>query len=157
MQKIAPCLWFDRQAEEAVQFYTSLFIKSKILNKTYYGEGAPLPRGSVLTINFELEGQEFIALNGGQTFQYTPAISLFVNCAFQAEVDELWEKLSQGGAKGQCGWLTDKYGVSWQIVPEALRAMLLDKDPEKTNRVLQALLPMTKLDLATLQKAYDQA
>jgi predicted 3-demethylubiquinone-9 3-methyltransferase (glyoxalase superfamily) len=160
MQKITPHLWFDNQAEEAVQFYVSLFKNSKILNVARYGEaGAKIsgrPQGSVMTVTFQLDGQEFIALNGGPLFKFTEAISFLVNCETQAEVDELWEKLSEGGAKGPCGWLKDRYGLSWQIVPKALGEMMQDKDPKKSEKVMAALLQMTKLDLAGLKRAYEQ-
>src|SRR5947209_5324409 len=126
-------LWFDNQAEEAAQLYTSLFKKSKIVSITRYGEGAPLPKGTAMSVIFELEGQEYMALNGGPYFKFTEAISLFVKCETQQEVDYFWEKLSEGGQKSRCGWLKDKYGLSWQIVPVALSQMLQDKDPEKSN------------------------
>ncbi len=156
MQKITPCLWFNNNAEEAVRFYTSVFRNSKILKTSYYGEGAPLPKGTVLTITFELNGQEFMALNGGPHFKFTEAISLIVNCETQNELDEVWEKLSSnGGSEVQCGWLKDKYGLSWQIVPTVLGKMMQDKDAEKTNRVMQAVLQMKKLDIKLLKKAYE--
>jgi len=160
MQKITPFLWFDDQAEEAVNFYTSIFKNSKILGMTRYGdEGAKAagrPKGSVMTVAFKLEGQEFTALNGGPVFTFSPAISFVVNCKTQKEVDELWEKLSEGGEKDQCGWLKDKYGVSWQIVPIVLGKMLQDKDPKKSKRVMEAMLKMDKIDIKTLKKAYEQ-
>ena len=160
MQKITPFLWFDNQAEEAVNFYTSIFKNSKIKSVTRYGEaGAEAsgrPKGTVMTVTFELEGQEFIALNGGPHFKFTEAISFVVNCETQGEVDELWEKLSEGGEKGQCGWLKDKYGVSWQIVPTVLGEMLQDKDPKKSEKVMKALLQMGKIDIKTLKQAYEQ-
>jgi predicted 3-demethylubiquinone-9 3-methyltransferase (glyoxalase superfamily) len=160
MQKITPCLWFDDKAEEAVNFYASVFNKSKIKDVTRYGEAgakvAGRPKGSVVTVTFELEGQEFMALNGGPVFKFSPAISLMVHCETQEEVDKLWEKLSSGGEKGQCGWLTDKYGVSWQIVPAVLGEMLQDKDAERSERVMGALLQMNKLDIQTLKRAYQQ-
>ena len=155
-QKIAPFLWFDNQAEEAVNFYVSIFKHSKVTSISRYGEAGPGPKGTVMTATFELEGQEFIALNGGPEFKFTEAISFFVNCETQAEVDELWEKLSAGGEKGPCGWLKDKYGVSWQIVPTALGEMLSDPDPEKSKRVTQAMLQMKKLDIDALRRAYEQ-
>lgn len=158
MQKITPFLWFDHQAEEAARFYISVFKNSRILSTAYYGEGLPLPAGTVLTVDFELDGQEFTALNGGPEYQFTPAISLYVHCETQAEVDALWNKLTaDGGQEGQCGWLTDKYGVSWQIVPEVLPQMLQDKDPQRVNRVLQAMLPMKKIEIEKLQQAYEKA
>jgi predicted 3-demethylubiquinone-9 3-methyltransferase (glyoxalase superfamily) len=160
MQKITNCLWFDDKAEEAAQFYVSLFKNSKILNVTRYGktvaESIARPPGSVMTVTFQLDGQEFMALNGGPHFKFTEAISLMVNCDTQAEVDELWEKLSAGGEKSQCGWLKDKYGLSWQIVPRVLSEMMQDKDPKKTERVMGAVMQMTKLDIAALKRAYEQ-
>ena len=155
MQKITPFLWFDNNAEEAVNFYTSIFKNSKIGNVTRYGDAGPGPKGTVMTANFVLEGQEFIALNGGPVFKFTPAISLFVNCQTQEEVDELWDKLSSGGGqKGQCGWLTDKFGVSWQVIPTALMQLMGDKDPQKSKRVMQAMLQMDKIDIAALRTAH---
>jgi predicted 3-demethylubiquinone-9 3-methyltransferase (glyoxalase superfamily) len=160
MQKITPCLWFNDNAEEAVNFYLSIFKNSKILNIARYGEeGAKVsgrPSGTVMTVTFQLEGQEFMALNGGPIFTFSPAISFFVNCRTQEEVDALWEKLSAGGEKGQCGWLKDKYGVSWQIVPTALDRMLHGKDAEKSERVMKALLQMHKIDIQTLMQAYEK-
>ncbi len=155
MQKIAPFLWFDGKAEEAMNFYVSVFKNSKILSISRYGEAGPGKKGTVMAGMFQLEGQEFYALNGGPQFTFTPAISLFVNCHSQQEVDELWEKLAAGGKQGQCGWLTDKYGVSWQIIPTALGEMLRDKDPGKSKRVMQAMLQMHKIDVQRLQQAYD--
>ena len=160
MQKLTPFLWFDDKAEEAVNFYVSIFKKSKIGSITRYGdEGAEVsgrPKGTVMTVTFQLEGQEFMALNGGPHFKFTEAISFLVNCKTQEEVDELWEKLSAGGEQGQCGWLKDKYGLSWQIVPIILGKMLQDKNAEKSERVMKALLQMKKLDIKTLQQAYDR-
>jgi predicted 3-demethylubiquinone-9 3-methyltransferase (glyoxalase superfamily) len=160
MQKITPCLWFDDTAEEAVKFYVSIFKNSRIGRIARYGEaGAKVsgrPRGSVMTVTFRLAGQEFMALNGGPLFTFTEAVSFIVNCKTQKEVDRLWEKLSAGGAKGQCGWLKDKYGLSWQIVPTGLDKMLLDKDAEKSERVMKALLQMTKPDIAGLKQAYGR-
>jgi len=160
MQKISPFLWFDYQAEEAVRFYVSLFKNSKVLNIARYGEaGAKVSgraQGSVMTVAFELDGQKFLALNGGPHFKFTEAISFLVNCETQAEVDELWEKLSEGGEKGPCGWLKDKYGLSWQIVPKVLDEMMQDKDPKKSERVMEAVLQMKKLDIAALKQAYEQ-
>ena len=155
MQKITPFLWFDNRAEEAMNFYVSVFKNSKIVSVTRHGEGGPGPKGTVMTGTFQLEGQQFMALNGGPHFKFTEAISLFVNCETQQEVDELWEKLSEGGAKSQCGWLKDKYGLSWQIVPSVLGELLSDKDPQKSKRVMEALLQMTKLDIKTLKHAYE--
>ena len=154
MQKITTFLTFNDQAEEAVKLYTSLFKNSKITSITHYGEGAPVPKGTVMSITFQLDGQEFMALNGGPYFSFAQGISLFVNCETQQEVDELWEKLSEGGEKGQCGWLKDKFGVSWQIIPSALGRMLQDKEPEKSQRVMQAMLQMTKIDVEALEQAY---
>ena len=154
MQKITPFLWFNDNAEEAVKFYTSIFKKSKKNAVTRYGDTGPGPKGSVMTVAFELEGQEYVALNGGPVFSFTPAISFVVNCRTQAEIDRLWDKLSAGGEKGVCGWLKDKFGVSWQIAPAALPKLLDGKYPEKANRVMQAVLNMKKLDIATLKKAY---
>ncbi len=156
MQKITPCLWFDNQAEEAAQFYTSIFKDSRVLSMLHYGDAGPRPAGTVMSVTFQLDGQEFIALNGGPYFTFSPAISFFVNCETQEEVDELWQKLSASPADEQCGWLKDKYGVSWQIVPTVLRAMLQDKDPEKSKRVTEALLQMKKLDIEMLKHAYEQ-
>jgi predicted 3-demethylubiquinone-9 3-methyltransferase (glyoxalase superfamily) len=157
MQKVTPFLWFDGKAEEAMIFYASVFKNSKIGRVSRYGDGGPGPKGSVMSATFELEGQEFFALNGGPHFQFTPAVSFFVNCKTQQEVDELWEKLSEGGEKGRCGWLKDKFGLSWQIVPEALGILLQDKDAEKSKRVMQAMMKMGKLDIQGLQHAYDAA
>jgi predicted 3-demethylubiquinone-9 3-methyltransferase (glyoxalase superfamily) len=156
MQMITPNLWFDTQAEEAARFYTSIFKESKVVSVSHYGEAGPRPAGTVMTVNFELEGQEFTALNGGPEFKFNEAISLLVNCETQEEVDEFWEKLSEGGEKGPCGWLKDKYGVSWQIVPTVLEEMLQDEDAEKANRVMKAMLQMSKIDIAGLEKAYGQ-
>ena len=155
MQRITPFLWFNHQAEEAMAFYTSIFKSSKIVSVTRYGEGGPGPKGTVMTGTFQLEGQEFFALNGGPQFSYTPAISFFVNCETQPEIDELWEKLSAGGQKERCGWLKDKFGLSWQIVPSVLGPMLQNKDPEKSKRVMTALLQMDRLDIAGLKQAYE--
>jgi predicted 3-demethylubiquinone-9 3-methyltransferase (glyoxalase superfamily) len=155
MQKITPCLWFDGKAEEAMHFYTSIFKRSKLVDVARYGDAGPGPKGSVLTATFELDGQQFIALNGGPHFYFTPAISFFVACGTQDEVDELWEKLLAGGRPQQCGWLTDKYGVSWQVVPTVLGHMLQDKDAQKADRVMRAMLKMIKLDIAALQRAYE--
>jgi predicted 3-demethylubiquinone-9 3-methyltransferase (glyoxalase superfamily) len=158
MQKITPCLWFDDKAEEAVNFYTSLFKTSRIKSIAHYGEAgagaAGRPKGSVMTIVFELDGQEFMALNGGPHFKFTPAISLMVNCQTQAEIDEYWDKLSEGGATQPCGWLTDKYGVSWQIVPTVIGEMMQDSQPEKSENVMKAILQMEKIDIEKLKQAY---
>ena len=155
MQKITPFLWYDNNAEEAVSLYISVFKNSKITDITRYGDAGPGPKGSVMTIAFQLEGQDFIALNGGPMFKFTEAISLSVDCKTQQEVDELWEKLSAGGQPGQCGWLKDKFGLSWQIVPSALVEMLQDQDAEKSNRVMQAMMQMRKIDIARLRRAYE--
>ena len=155
MQKITPFLWFDNNAEEAVQFYTAIFKDSKILATSRYGDAGPGPRGSVMTIRFQLQGQEFIALNGGPHFKFTEAISFVVDCETQREIDEYWEKLSAGGHEVQCGWLKDKYGLSWQIVPTILGQLMNDKDPAKANRVTQALMKMVKLDIEGLKRAYN--
>ena len=161
MQKITPCLWFDNQAEEAANFYVSIFKNSKIGNITRYGEEGyevhKMPAGTVMTVEFQLEGQDFVALNGGPVFKFNEAISFQVYCKTQEEVDDYWEKLSQGGDKNaqQCGWLKDKYGVSWQIVPTVLPKMLQDKDAKKSQRVMKALLQMKKLDIKRLKQAYE--
>ena len=154
MQKITPFLWFDGKAEEAMNFYISIFKNSKVGRVTRYGEAGPGPKGTVMSATFQLEGQEFMALNGGPQFTFTPAISFFVNCETQQEVDELWEKLIEGGKKDRCGWLKDKYGLSWQIIPSALGKMLGDKDPEKSKRVMEAMLQMDKIEIKGLQEAY---
>ena len=156
MQKITPFLWFNNDAEEAMNFYVSIFKNSKVGNVTRYGDAGPGPKGTVMSATFQLEGQEFYALNGGPMFSFTPAISLFVNCETQQEVDELWEKLSQGGQTQPCGWLQDRYGLSWQIIPTVLGRMLQDKDPAKANRVMKAMLQMTKIDIARLKQAYEE-
>ena len=155
MQRIGPCLWFDGQAEEAMNFYTSVFKNSKIGSMTRYGEAGPGAKGTVMTATFEIEGQEFVALNAGPHFKFSPAISFVVRCKTQEEVDDFWAKLLQGGAPQQCGWLIDKFGVSWQIVPTILPEMLQDKDPEKTKRVMAAMLKMVKLDINALKQAYE--
>jgi predicted 3-demethylubiquinone-9 3-methyltransferase (glyoxalase superfamily) len=156
MPKITPFLWFNDQAEEAMNFYTAIFKNSKITSVSRYGEGGPGPQGSVMTATFELDGQEFMALNGGPLFTFTEAISFFVNCETQAEVDELWEKLTEGGEESQCGWLKDKFGLSWQIVPSVLGELLNDPDAEKAGRVMNAMLQMKKIDIAGLRAAYEQ-
>jgi predicted 3-demethylubiquinone-9 3-methyltransferase (glyoxalase superfamily) len=157
MQKIVPFLWFDGKAEEAVRLYTSIFKNSKVLSVSRYGDAGPGPKGTVMTMTFELDGQRFIALNGGPQFKFTEAVSFLVNCKTQAEVDELWERLSDGGEKGPCGWLKDKFGLSWQIFPTALGEMLQDKDPARSQRVMKAMLQMSKIDIEGLRQAYDQA
>jgi predicted 3-demethylubiquinone-9 3-methyltransferase (glyoxalase superfamily) len=155
MQKIIPFLWFNDQAEEAMNHYISVFPDSKIGSVMRYGDAGPGPEGTVMTATFQLAGQEFMALNGGPQFQFTEAISLYVNCGTQGEVDELWQKLSAGGQGGPCGWLKDRYGLSWQIIPTVLGEMLQDPDPVKSNRVMQAMLQMSKIDLAGLRRAYE--
>jgi predicted 3-demethylubiquinone-9 3-methyltransferase (glyoxalase superfamily) len=156
MQKITPFLWFDGKAEEAANFYVSIFKNSKIVSITRYGEAGSGGKGSVMSATFQLDGQEFIALNGGPMFTFSPAISFFVRCESQEEVDKLWQMLSEGGEKQRCGWLKDKYGVSWQIIPTALGQMLQDKDGEKSKRVMNAMLQMDKLDIKTLKQAYER-
>jgi predicted 3-demethylubiquinone-9 3-methyltransferase (glyoxalase superfamily) len=156
MQKITPFLWFDHQAEEAMNFYLSIFRNSRILNVNRYGEGAPLPKGTVLTASFVLNGQEFIALNGGPIYKFSPATSFVVNCDDQTEVDYYWEKLGAGGKYNQCAWLDDKFGVTWQIVPIQLGKLLSDPNPVKARRVMQAMMKMQKIDIATLQRAHEQ-
>jgi predicted 3-demethylubiquinone-9 3-methyltransferase (glyoxalase superfamily) len=153
MQKITPFLWFDDQAEEAMNFYVSIFKNAKVVRGSRYGDAGPGPKGKVMSATFTLEGQEFMALNGGPQYTFTPAISLFVNCETQAEVDELWEKLSAGGKPGRCGWLEDKFGLSWQIIPTALGKLLGGPDRAKAQRVMQAMLRMDKLDIKQLQEA----
>ena len=157
MQEITPFLWFDNQAEEAAKFYTSIFKNSKIGNISRYGEAGPRPKGTVMSVTFQLDGQEFMALNGGPHYTISPGISFFVNCETQQEVDEFWEKLSEGGQTLQCGWVTDRFGVTWQIVPSVLGQLLNDKDAETSKRVMQAMLKMVKLDIAGLQQAYNSA
>ena len=156
MPKITPFLWFNDKAEEAMNFYTSIFKNSKKGSISRYGEGGPAPKGSVMSVTFELEGQDFMALNGGPHFSFTPAISMFVNCETQAEVDHFWEKLSEGGSKERCGWLKDKYGLSWQVVPSVLGKLLGDKNPAKSSSVMKAMLQMDKLDIARLRQAHEQ-
>jgi predicted 3-demethylubiquinone-9 3-methyltransferase (glyoxalase superfamily) len=154
VQKIVPNLWFDTEAEEAANYYTSLFKDSEIVNVSYYGEAGPRPAGTVLTVTFRLFGQEFTALNGGPDFKFNEAISLLVNCDSQEEVDEYWEQLSGDGEEGPCGWLKDRYGVWWQIIPTILDKLLQDEDSQKADRVMQAMLQMKKIDIAGLQEAY---
>jgi predicted 3-demethylubiquinone-9 3-methyltransferase (glyoxalase superfamily) len=155
MQKITPFLWFDGKAEEAMNFYVSVFKNSKVVRVSRYGEAGPGPKGTVMSATFQLDGQEFFALNGGPQFTFTPAISFFVNCETQQEVDEFWEKLSEGGKKERCGWLKDKYGLSWQIVPSVLGKLLQDNDPAKAGRVMKAMMQMDKIDIKKLQQAYN--
>lgn len=153
--RITTFLTFDGRAEEAVAFYTSIFDNSRILDSTRYGEAGPEPKGSFMSATFELDGQEFIALNGGPSFSFSQGISLFVSCETQEEVDTYWEKLSEGGEPGPCGWLTDKFGVSWQVVPRALGELLGDPDPQKSARVMEAMLQMGKIEIEGLRRAYD--
>jgi predicted 3-demethylubiquinone-9 3-methyltransferase (glyoxalase superfamily) len=157
MQKITPFLWFDGKAEEAAKFYTSIFKDSKITKVTRYGGAGPGPKGSVMSVVFQLEGQEFFALNGGPQFTFSPAISFFVNCETQGEVDALWDKLSAGGEKLRCGWLKDQFGVSWQVIPTTLGRLLLDADAAKSQAVMQAMMQMDKIDIAGLERAYAHA
>ncbi len=155
MPKIVPCLWMDDRIEEAVRFYVPVFGDARIINEEKYDDAVPGQKGKVMTMSFELEGQEFMALNGGPIFKFNEAVSFVVNCKTQAEVDYFWEKLTaDGGAESQCAWLKDKYGLSWQIVPEALPRYLVDADPAKANRVMQAMLKMKKIDIAALDRAY---
>jgi predicted 3-demethylubiquinone-9 3-methyltransferase (glyoxalase superfamily) len=156
VQKITPFLWFDGNAEEAMNLYVSIFKNSKVVSVTRYGDAGPGPKGTVMSATFQLEGQQFYALNGGPQYKFTPAISLFVSCETQKEVDELWNKLSAGGHKDRCGWLQDKYGLSWQIIPTALGKMLQDKNPRKAQNVMKAMLQMDKIDIAKLKHAYEQ-
>ena len=157
MKTITPCLWFDREGEEAAKFYCSLFPNSRINSVNHYGENMPQPKGTVMTVAFELNGQPFLALNGGPNFKHSPAVSFIVYCNDQAEVDTYWEKLSAGGEKSVCGWLTDKFGVSWQVTPAVIDKLVTDADPERSSRVMQALMQMKKLDIAALEKAYAGA
>lgn len=154
-QKITPCLWFDDKAEEAMNFYVSIFKNSRVKDIMRYGDAGPGTSGKVMAVTFELNGQEFMGLNGGPQFNFTEAISFFVSCDTQQEVDELWDKLTAGGEESQCGWLKDKYGVSWQIIPKALGEMLGDPDREKANRAMQAMLQMKKIDINVLKQAFD--
>jgi len=156
MQKITPFLWFNDNLEEAMNFYVSIFKNSKIVSVSRYGEAGPGPKGKVMGATFELDGQQFLALNGGPQFSFTPAISMFVNCETQDEIDDLWEKLSAGGEKSRCGWLKDKFGLSWQIVPSSRGEMLQDKNLQKSKNTMQAMLQMNKLDIAKLRQAHDQ-
>jgi predicted 3-demethylubiquinone-9 3-methyltransferase (glyoxalase superfamily) len=162
MRKITPCLWFNRNAEEAARFYVSIFPNSKIMHISHFSEevaqAARQPVGSVLTVLFELDGNRYMALNGGPQFQFTPAISMMIYCDNQQEIDDFWEKLTAGGGKpGQCGWLEDKFGISWQVVPKVFDEMMQDKDPKKSAAVMKAMLPMKKFDIAILRKAYEAA
>ena len=155
MQKITPFLWFDGQAEQAMNFYVSIFKNSKVLSVNRYGKGAPLPEGTVLTASFDLNGMKFIALNGGPMYKFSPATSFVVDCDRQEEVDYYWEKLGEGGKYNRCAWLDDKFGVTWQIVPKQFGQLLSDPDPVKAGRVMQAMMQMGKIDIATLQRAHD--
>ncbi|WP_131787186.1 VOC family protein [Protofrankia symbiont of Coriaria ruscifolia] len=157
MPKTTPCLWFDTQAEEAAQFYASIFPSSTIVDVTHYGPGGPRPEGMVMTVTFVLDGQEYVALNGGPEFTFSEAISFQVSCTSQAEVDEYWSRLTDGGEEGPCGWLKDRYGLSWQIVPTALRELLTDPDPGRSQRAMRAMLQMKKIDVTELRRAADQA
>jgi predicted 3-demethylubiquinone-9 3-methyltransferase (glyoxalase superfamily) len=153
MQKITPFLWFDGNAEEAVNFYAGVFPQGKVGTIARFGDAGPFPKGTVMTAEFELFGQHFVALNGGPQYRFTPAVSFFIDCETQAEVDHYWEKLTDGGKEQPCGWLVDKYGVSWQVVPRVLVRLLTDPDPEKAGRAAQAMFKMTKIDIAALEKA----
>ena len=155
MQKITPFLWFDNNAEEAANFYVSIFKNSKVLNISRYGDAGPGPKGTVLTVAFELDGQKFTALNGGPQFKFTEAVSFVVTCETQEEIDYFWEKLSAGGAESQCGWLKDKYGLSWQVVPTIIGELISETDPERSNRVMQEILKMQKLEIEPLKRAYE--
>jgi predicted 3-demethylubiquinone-9 3-methyltransferase (glyoxalase superfamily) len=155
MKKIIPFLWFDDKAEEAAKFYVSIFKNSRIVTVTRYGETGPGPRGKVMSVIFQLDGEEFYALNGGPVFKFSEAISFFINCETQQEVDDLWERLSEGGSQSRCGWLKDQYGVSWQVVPTVLGKLLGDKDPQKSKRVMEAMLQMGKIDIEKLKQAYE--
>ena len=157
LSKITPCLWFDTEGEEAATFYTSIFESSRILQVTHYGSAGPRPEGMVMTVTFELEGQQFLALNGGPEFTFNEAVSFQVSCDSQEEVDHFWARLSDGGEEGPCGWLKDRYGVSWQIVPVALDELISDPDPQRAQRAMKAMLGMSKLDIAELRRAADQA
>jgi predicted 3-demethylubiquinone-9 3-methyltransferase (glyoxalase superfamily) len=157
MQAITPCLWFDTEGEDAANFYTSVFPSSKIVEVTRYGSAGPRAEGTVMTVSFELDGQEFIALNGGPEFTFNEAVSFQVSCKTQEEVDAFWSKLSEGGEEGPCGWLKDKFGLSWQIVPTVLPALLADPDREKSQRVMQAMLSMRKIEIGALERAAAEA
>ena len=155
MDRITPCLWFDTEAEDAAEFYTSVFPNSRIVHVSHYGSAGPRPEGMVMEVEFELDGRSFLALNGGPQFRFTEAISLQADCEDQAEVDRLWETLSEGGEEGPCGWLKDRYGVSWQIVPSRMYELIADPDPERAQRAVAAMLQMGKLDIAELERAAD--
>ncbi len=154
-QRITPNLWFDTESEEAAGFYTSVFKNSRIVNVTHYPEAAPRPAGMVMTVEFELDGQRFVAINGGPEFTFDEAVSLQINCETQDEVDYYWERLSEGGEEGPCGWLKDRYGLSWQVVPAGMEELFADPDPERAQRAMQAMLKMGKLDVAALRRAAD--
>ncbi len=154
-QRIVPNLWFDTDAEEAAGFYTSVFDDSRIVNVTHYTEAGPRPAGTVMTVEFELDGQRFVGINGGPEFTFSEAVSFQINCETQEEVDYFWERLSAGGSEGQCGWLKDRYGLSWQVVPTGIEALFTDPDPERARRAMQAMLGMGKLDIAALRRAAD--
>jgi len=154
-QKITPCLWFDMKAEEAVAHYLSIFEDGRVISTSRYGDAGPGPKGAVMTILFEIEGQRFLALNGGPQFSFTPAISLIVDCETQAEVDRLWDRLGEGGKPMQCGWIADRFGVTWQIVPSLIPRIMQSRDADAIARVMRAVMPMTKLDIATLQRAFE--
>ena len=155
MQKITPFLWFDGTAEEAMNLYVSTFKNSKVKGVSRYGDAGPGPKGTVMTASFELDGQDFVALNGGPQYTFTPAISFVINCQTQEEVDDYWQKLSAGGQEQQCGWVTDRFGVSWQVIPTVLMELLGDKDPQKSQNVMKAMLQMKKIDIAALKRAHD--
>lgn len=155
MQQTSTCLWFDDQAEAAVRFYTGIFPNSRVLDTSYYVEGTPRPAGSVLTIRFTLDGTEYLALNGGPVFKFSPAVSLVAYCDTQAQVDERWRQLSDGGQESQCGWVTDRFGLSWQVVPRALMKLMSSSDKTSVQRVFAAMMPMRKLDIVALQKAFN--
>ncbi|HEX6920347.1 MAG TPA: VOC family protein [Actinomycetes bacterium] len=157
MDKITPCLWFDTQGEEAANFYVSVFKNSRIVEVARYGEAGPRPAGTVMIVTFELDGRTFTALNGGPEFTFSEAVSFQVSCETQEEVDELWDRLSAGGEEGPCGWLKDRYGVSWQVVPDPLIELLRDPDPGRSQRAMKAMLQMKKIDIAAVQRAADQA
>ena len=157
MQNIIPFLWFNGQAEEAMNFYTSIFKNSKVLSVARYGDAGPGPKGSVMTAQFEVEGHQFVALNGGPQYTFTPAVSFLVNCTTQDEVDHLWDRLSAGGQEMRCGWVTDKFGLTWQVIPTLLPELLAGRDPQKAQRVMQAMLQMKKINIAALRRAHDQA
>jgi predicted 3-demethylubiquinone-9 3-methyltransferase (glyoxalase superfamily) len=154
-QKIVPNLWFDTEAEEAAEFYTSVFKEGRILGKTHYTEGAPREAGMVMTVDFEVNGQRFTGINGGPDFKFDEAVSFLINCEDQDEVDYYWEKLSEGGSEGPCGWVKDKFGLSWQVVPEGMEELFADSDPKRAERAMKAMLQMQKLDIAELRRAAD--